>query len=140
NQFSIDLWKQQFEKIVAGHGVVSIIIHPDYVVEPRAQATFRRMLGFVKSQCPARGVWATLPREINRWWRQRQAMKLVAQGDGWRIEGAGSERARIAYATVVDGRLSYSLAPPGGNGFGTGIQIASGAHSYDFEYELPDPD
>ena len=38
-------------------------------------------------------------------------MKLVPQGDGWRIEGEGSERARIAYASEHDGQLVYSLTP-----------------------------
>jgi hypothetical protein len=38
-------------------------------------------------------------------------MKLVPQGDGWRIEGEGRERARIAYTSEHDGQLVYSLAP-----------------------------
>ena len=32
-------------------------------------------------------------------------MKLVKDGDGWRIEGEGSERARIAYAAEKNGSL-----------------------------------
>jgi hypothetical protein len=36
-------------------------------------------------------------------------MKLVRQGDGWRIEGEGRERARIAYASQHDEQLVYSL-------------------------------
>jgi len=50
-------------------------------------------------------VWITTPGEVNRWWRQRAEMKLVENGEEWRIEGAGSERARIAYASEQDGRL-----------------------------------
>ena len=38
-------------------------------------------------------------------------MNLVPQGDGWRIEGEGRERARIAYASEHDGQLVYSLTP-----------------------------
>jgi len=36
-------------------------------------------------------------------------MKLVPHRDGWRIEGEGRERARIAYASEHDGQLVYSL-------------------------------
>jgi len=38
-------------------------------------------------------------------------MKLVPDGDGWRIEGEGNHRARIAYASEHDGQLVYSLTP-----------------------------
>jgi hypothetical protein len=34
-------------------------------------------------------------------------MKLVPTESGWRIEGPGSERARVAYACLDDGRLVY---------------------------------
>jgi hypothetical protein len=38
-------------------------------------------------------------------------MKLSPQGDGWRIEGEGNQRARVAYASEHDGQLVYSLTP-----------------------------
>jgi glycosyltransferase involved in cell wall biosynthesis len=109
NQYSINLWKRQFGIIAGGHGLISIIIHPDYVVERRAQDTFRELLSFVREQVKARGIWATLPGEINRWWRSRRDMKLVRRADRWVVEGAGSERARVAYACLEDGRLTYSF-------------------------------
>jgi hypothetical protein len=56
-----------------------------------------------------KNVWIPTSSEVNRWWRQRREMKLVRQGDGWKIEGDGSERARIAYASERDGQLVYSL-------------------------------
>jgi hypothetical protein len=38
-------------------------------------------------------------------------MKLVEDGEGWRIEGAGNERARIAYASEQDGQLIFTFQP-----------------------------
>ncbi len=38
-------------------------------------------------------------------------MNLVEDREGWRIEGQGSERARVAYASEHDGRLVYSWEP-----------------------------
>jgi glycosyltransferase involved in cell wall biosynthesis len=109
NQFSTNLWKQQFETIFSGHGMISVIIHPDYIFEQRAQQTYSEMLDIVRKDYVPRGIWATLPSEINKWWRQRQAMTLVPDGSGWQIEGVGNERARVAFANVVDGKLSYSF-------------------------------
>jgi hypothetical protein len=38
-------------------------------------------------------------------------MKLVPDGNGWRIEGERNQRARIAYANEHDGQLVCSLTP-----------------------------
>ena len=35
-------------------------------------------------------------------------MTLVKNGEGWRIEGEGSERASIAYAREENGRLVFT--------------------------------
>ncbi len=54
-------------------------------------------------------LWMALPREVDEWWRSRHAMTLVSAGIGWRVEGAGSERARVAYATLAGGHLEYHV-------------------------------
>lgn len=108
-QYSIALWKQQFGIIVKANGLVSLIIHPDYVIEPRAQSTVRELLGFIREQVAAREMWTPLPGEVNRWWRLRREMRIVPRGNGWAIEGQGSERARVAYACLEDGQLRYSF-------------------------------
>jgi hypothetical protein len=42
----------------------------------------------------------------------RSEMSLVNEGGSWRIEGNGSERARIAYAVLVDDRIVYEIEQP----------------------------
>ena len=56
-----------------------------------------------------RQVWTALPAEIDQWWRNRRGMRLVPDGDSWRIEGAGSERARVAYARLEGERVVYEF-------------------------------
>jgi hypothetical protein len=107
NEYSIDIWKRQTAMILAKHGLMSFIVHPDYIIESRARATFEALLDHLAHLRDQENVWTALPREINAWWRQRAAMKLVAAGSGWRIEGAGSEAARIAWASEENGRLAY---------------------------------
>ena len=107
--YSIDLWKQQCELILKGNGMISVIVHPDYVIEEKPQGAYRQLLKYLADFRSKNNVWATVPREIDRWWRQRSAMKLVQDNNDWKIEGEGKERARIAYAHLKNGRLAYSF-------------------------------
>jgi glycosyltransferase involved in cell wall biosynthesis len=111
HQYSIDLWKQQIRTIADGHGLISAIIHPDYVIESEQQQLFRSLLDFARQQCSARDIWATVPSAINSWWRQRSAMNLVQGPEGWQISGEGSEKARVAYACLSGSSLVYSFTP-----------------------------
>ena len=111
NDYSINLWKQQIELILESHGLINVIIHPDYSVSSRERTVFEALLSHLAKLRDERGVWTALPKDIARWWRQRSEMKLVEDKDGLRIEGEGKERARIAYASEKDGRLAVELRP-----------------------------
>jgi hypothetical protein len=84
NDYSINLWKQQTELIM------------DYVSGAREQNVYKELLTYLSTLRDEKNVWIPTSSEVNRWWRQRRAMKLVQQGDCWKIEGEGRERARIA--------------------------------------------
>ena len=109
DEYSIDLWKRQAELILEKHGLISFIVHPDYIAGNRECSIYEELLGYLAQLREEKGIWVALPREVNRWWRQRAEMHLVENGDGWRIEGEGSERARIAYASEKDGHLVITL-------------------------------
>lgn len=106
--YSISLWKQQARIVMKNHGCMSFIVHPDYVLGSRERGIYKELLAYLDSLRSESGVWITTPGELNRWWRQRAAMTLVEDGDGWHIEGEGSERACIAYASEENGRLVLS--------------------------------
>jgi hypothetical protein len=108
--YSMKLWKEQIDLIMEKHGLVSFIVHPDYIMEERAREVYKALLDYVSRLRDERNVWVTLPRDVNRWWRERSQMKLVPEDGGkWRVEGPGQERARIAYASIKDGQLVYTL-------------------------------
>jgi len=111
NDHSIGLWKQQTDLIMESHGLMSFIIHPDYIVEAEERGTYEALLTYLAQLRREDNVWIPIPAEANRWWRERAKMTLVEDGDGWRIEGQGKERARIAYASERDGRVVYSWEP-----------------------------
>jgi hypothetical protein len=109
NDYSTTLWKEQIRLISEHHGLVSIITHPDYLVGRREREVYVDLLHHLADLREREELWIALPGEINRWWRNRHDMRLVPSGDGWRIEGPDSHRARVAYATLKDDRLVYTL-------------------------------
>jgi hypothetical protein len=108
--YSIDLWREQIELIRAEHGLISFIGHPDYLRHTRALKVYTELLAHVADLRARKLVWMALPSEIDAWWRNRQHMSLVADGDSWRIVGAGSERARVAYARLDGNRVAYTVS------------------------------
>src|SRR5207253_3609423 len=42
--YSIGLWKKQIDLIGEKHGLISFIIHPDYIIEQKAQNTYKSLL------------------------------------------------------------------------------------------------
>jgi len=107
--YSVDLWRQQIEAIRAANGLISVITHPDYLVGARERAVYVELLRLLAKLRDDGDTWVALPGEINDWWRQRDEMTLVQSGSCWKVEGAGSERAHVAYASLDGDRVVYSL-------------------------------
>jgi hypothetical protein len=110
NERSIDLWKTQVELILGKNGMASFIVHPDYVIEHEPKCVYEELLGYVRELRARENVWCALPSEIDRWWRARSKMAVIRDGKSFRIEGEGTERAVLAFAKNVDGRLVYEFA------------------------------
>ena len=110
NEQSIDLWKTQIEMILAKNGLASFIVHPDYITEPETQAVYKDLLAMLSELRGREALWFALPREIDSWWRARSRMSIVKDGETWRIVGEGAERAVLAFAKAVDGKLIYEMA------------------------------
>lgn len=108
-QYSLDLWKQQIDLITERNGLVSFIIHPDYMVEPKALRVYESLLNYLNQVSGNRALWKALPNEVASWWRQRSKMELRQENGRWVISGDYSERARIAYARLEGNRVSYGV-------------------------------
>jgi hypothetical protein len=108
---SIALWKTQIRLIVEKNGLINFIVHPDYVTHERVKGLYVDLLIYLRELCATRKIWQARPSEIDSWWRERSKMQLVRDGDGWRIEGSGSERAVVAYAKNKGGSLVYEMQP-----------------------------
>ena len=107
--YSIGLWRQQMELILSSNGMISVITHPDYLIETRARGVYRELLAELFLWRKERQLWITLPGEVNRWWRNRNLMTMVPEGSSWRIEGPDSHRATVAFAKLDGNRIVYEL-------------------------------
>lgn len=109
SEYSIDLWRRQIDLVMEKHGLVSFIVHPDYIMKSREWDVYKSLLAHLAQLRDEKRLWIPLPGEVDRWWRQRAKMTIVEDDQGVRIEGEGSERAVIAYASEINGKLVYSF-------------------------------
>jgi hypothetical protein len=108
--YSIGLWKKQIDLIRARHGLISVLVHPDYVYNnPRGLSLYRELLNHLERLRDSDRLWIAAPGEVNRWWRERSQMKLALENGHWRIVGEGHARARIAYLGVESDRAVYRV-------------------------------
>jgi hypothetical protein len=108
-EYSIQLWKKQIALIMEKNGLVSFIVHPDYIRREKALAVYKVLLRYLSDLRNEGNLWIALPREVSQWWRERSKMKLVMEDGKWRIRGPGHERARLAYARLRGDEIVYSL-------------------------------
>lgn len=112
DDYSLQLWREQIALVRANHGIINVLVHPDYVVEPRAQRTYGELLAYISQLRANGGLWTPLPREVADWWRQRSQMKLALENGQWQVRGPGKERARVAYAELVGDEIVYRAVDP----------------------------
>jgi hypothetical protein len=95
----IDLWRRKGEWLMEHHGLVNIIVHPDYVVEQRFLDRYEAYLAFLAERADG---WHALPRDAARWWRQRAGLTVDESGA---VAGDTDYAATVAHASERDGSL-----------------------------------
>jgi peptidoglycan/xylan/chitin deacetylase (PgdA/CDA1 family) len=107
---NLDLWREKGDWVIANHGLINIIVHPDYVRSPERLALYDQLLGYLRERIGSRRGWHALPREVASWWKARSRMS-VSQEAGAPILAADepsaewSPRAAIAWAQERDGMM-----------------------------------
>jgi hypothetical protein len=96
---SIEHWTAKSEWIAANHGLVQLLVHPDYLLSDDRLKLYDSFLAWL-SALNRDGGWHALPREVAEWWRERAALFCSMGQDGLvRIGGgAGARRATIGWA------------------------------------------
>jgi hypothetical protein len=108
--YSTELWKAQAEAILKKNGLISFLVHPDYLVENRTRRVYRDLLSYLSNLRSQEQLWFALPGEVDQWWRDRDQMRVVRESGQWRIEGPRAERAVLAFAKVAGDQLVYEMS------------------------------
>jgi hypothetical protein len=94
----IDRWTEKADWIMRNHGLITLNVHPDYVVEQRYLDRYEAFLAYLAERRD--GGWHALPRDVARWWRQRDALTLDDDGT---VGGAGDYPASVALVREHEG-------------------------------------
>jgi hypothetical protein len=114
NDYSIQLWQEQTALIRAKHGVMNFIVHPDYLIPETARRVYVQLLSYLSDLRSRQEIWMALPNDVANWWRMRSRMNLVNDTGSWRVDGPGSERARVAYAVLSGDTIHFEVEQPSG--------------------------
>jgi peptidoglycan/xylan/chitin deacetylase (PgdA/CDA1 family) len=67
----IAVWRRKAEWIAHHGGLVTVLVHPDYMLSRERLLRYEELLGFLRC---LPGGWHALPRDVARWWRRRAAL------------------------------------------------------------------
>lgn len=111
HSYSTKLWATQIDMIKRHNGLISLLIHPDYIIEKSAATMYRTLLSLLTKLRSAERLWYAVPGEVNEWWRARSKMRVVYHDGAWRVEGEGASRATVAFAKLAGERIEYEVVP-----------------------------
>ena len=104
---AMDLWVQKTGWIVRHHGLVNVIVHPDYVLSPERLEVYDCFLGFLRDQLDRHAGWHALPRDVAAWWKTFGALSIDEEDGEVRIAGAaaGGPTPTVAWAREHAGEI-----------------------------------
>ncbi len=96
---SIERWTEKSEWVAANHGLIQLLVHPDYLLSDERLAIYDSYLAWL-SALNRDGGWHALPREVAEWWQERAVLSCGQDGNREvRIEGGpGAGRATVGWA------------------------------------------
>lgn len=101
----IGIWTEKADWLAAHHGLVNVIVHPDYLTPERLRH-YERLLAHLA----AADGWHALPRDAAEWWKTRDGLRCVVDEEGEAtVTGPGAERASVAWARPEEEGIAYEL-------------------------------
>ena len=99
------IWMQVASRIIERHGLVNIIVHPDYMVDDLSLGYYEVFLSWLSEQ---KNCWFALPRDVAAWWRNRSEQSLSSSLNSWQISGPMADQAHIALVKLRDSQLQFT--------------------------------
>lgn len=104
---SIRRWVEKSEWLAGNHGLINVLVHPDYLLSDRRLDLYEQLLSHLTGLS---GGWHALPRDVAGWWRTRACMEggRATNIDSAAIAGP-SVRANTAYARKEGEEIVFDL-------------------------------
>jgi peptidoglycan/xylan/chitin deacetylase (PgdA/CDA1 family) len=104
---SIQRWVEKSDWLVANHGLVNVLVHPDYLLSDQRLDLYDQLLDHLAGIPQG---WHALPREVARWWRTRAGLECgrATPLDPAMIVGP-SVHASTAYAREEGDEIVFEL-------------------------------
>jgi peptidoglycan/xylan/chitin deacetylase (PgdA/CDA1 family) len=99
----IGLWREKARWVARHGGLVTVLVHPDYLLTDARLRRYDELLSFLGA---LDGGWHALPRDVAAWWRRRAALDAALERgevlDDARLAAAS---ASVAWAHDRDGEI-----------------------------------
>jgi hypothetical protein len=102
-QRDIRLWTDKSRWLIRHHGLVNVIVHPDYLT-PERLGRYEELIAFLGDQP---GGWHALPRDVAAWWRRRSRVRLDEVDGRPELPASAPSEAVVAWASLADGAIRY---------------------------------
>jgi hypothetical protein len=106
---SSELWIEKSDWVIAHHGLVNVLVHPDYLLEQERLDVYEELLRYLVAQP---GAWPARACDVADWWRVRAALSR-GQPPSAEVDGAEglARRATVAHARLAEGRIVFDPSP-----------------------------
>ncbi len=104
---SIRRWTEKSDWIIRKHGLINVIVHPDYLLTADRLAFYERFLVYLRARVDRDAGWHALPHEVATWWGRRAA--ALEHGGAAQVPGELPAEATIAHVSEADGDLEIAL-------------------------------
>jgi peptidoglycan/xylan/chitin deacetylase (PgdA/CDA1 family) len=99
----ITVWRRKAEWIARHGGLVTVLVHPDYMLTSERLRYYDELLALLRS---LPGGWHALPRDVARWWRRRAAVEdRLRRGQPLGEEELADAGASVAWACERGGEI-----------------------------------
>jgi peptidoglycan/xylan/chitin deacetylase (PgdA/CDA1 family) len=104
---SIRRWVQKSNWLAQNHGLVNVLVHPDYLLSDQRLDLYEQLLVHLTELS---GGWHALPREVAWWWRMRANLqRMDATPVGSAAMAGLSFQASTAHARREGGQIAFEL-------------------------------
>jgi peptidoglycan/xylan/chitin deacetylase (PgdA/CDA1 family) len=99
----IELWRRKAAWIARHGGLVTVLVHPDYMLGDARLRRYDELLAFLRG---LDGGWHALPRDVARWWRRRAALDAALRaGETLGADALAAAGAGVAWAREDAGEI-----------------------------------